>query len=406
MDSLIAAAARALAAGDPFGALKRVALREDPPALALRGIAMAQLGDLARAKALLRHAARAFGAREPVARARCVVAEAEIALVSRDLGLPAAALDAARATLERHGDRANAAHARSLEVRRLLLIGRVDDAESALAQIDPATFSPASRVAYELVAAGIALRRLRTKEAAAALARAERAADAAGITALKAEVESAKLALREPAARLISRGAERQLKLDDVEALLESDALVVDACRYVVRDARTRVSLATRPVLFALAQALAEVWPGDVSREALVARAFRAKRADESYRARLRVELGRLRKVLRAIAEVSATPRGFKLTPRRAREVAVLARPVDEKNAAVLALLADGESWSSSALSVALAASQRSVQRALDSLATAGKVQPIGAGRARRWITPPMPGIATTLLLPGPLPGD
>jgi hypothetical protein len=364
MDSLITAAARALAAGDPLGALQRVALREDPPALALRGIAMAQLGDFARAKALLRRAARAFGAREPVARARCVVAEAEIALVSRDLGWPAAALEVACATLERHGDRANAAHARHLEVRRLLLIGSIDDAERAHAEVDPAAFSPASRAAHELVAAGIAVRRLRTKEAAAALARAERAADAAGIAALKAEVESATIALRAPAARLIASGAERLLKLEEVEALLESDALVVDACRYVVRAARTRVSLATRPVLFALAQALAEAWPADVSRDALVARAFRAKRADESYRARLRVEVGRLRKVLRTLAEVSATPRGFKLTPRRARELVVLAQPVEEKNAAVLALLADGESWSSSALSVALAASQRSVQRA------------------------------------------
>src|SRR5690242_20070210 len=119
MDSIITAAARALAAGDPFGALNRVALRDDPPALALRGIAMAQLGDLVRAKALLRKAARAFGPKESVARARCVVAEAEIALVSRDLSWPTTALDAARATLEEHGDKVNAAHARHLEVRRL-----------------------------------------------------------------------------------------------------------------------------------------------------------------------------------------------------------------------------------------------------------------------------------------------
>jgi len=406
MDSLITAAARALAGGDPLGALKRVALRNDPPALALRGIAMAQLGDLARAKALLKRAARAFGSREAVARARCVVAEAEIALVSRDLGWPATALDAARSTLERHGDHANAAHARLLDVRRRLLIGRVDEAESAVEELEPASLAPALRAAYELVVAGIALHRLRTAEAGAALARAERAADAAGIAALLAEVKSAALALQAPAARLIARGEERLLRLHEIEALLETDALVVDACRYVVRGPRTRVSLATRPVLFALARALAEAWPSDLSRDALVARVFRAKRADESYRARLRVEIGRLRKALRPLAEVSATPRGFELAPRHARELFVLARPVEEKHAAVLALLADGESWSSSALSVALAASQRSVQRALDSLATSGKAQPIGSGRARRWITPPMPGIATTLLLPGPLPGD
>ena len=209
MDSLITAAARALAAGDLLGALKRVALRDDAPALALRGIAMAQLGDLVRAKALLRSAARAFGPKEAVARARCVLAEAEIALVSRDLGWAAKTLEAARATLEAHGDRVNAAHARNLEVRRLLLIGRLDEAERVLAELDPAPFPPASRAAHELVVAGIAMRRLRTKSARAALARAARAAREADIPALTAEVESAFLALTTPAARRIARGEER-----------------------------------------------------------------------------------------------------------------------------------------------------------------------------------------------------
>jgi tetratricopeptide (TPR) repeat protein len=406
MDSLITAAARALATGDPLGALKRVALRDDAPALALRGIAMAQLGDLVRAKALLRSAARAFGPKEAVARARCVVAEAEIALVSRDLGWPAKALDAARATLEAHGDRVNAAHARNLAIRRLLLIGRLDEAEHALAELDPAAFPPALKAAHELVVAGIAMRRLRTKTARAALARAERDARDADIPALTAEVESASLVLDTPAARLIARGEDRLLLLEDVEALLASKALVVDACRHVVRDARTVVSLARRPVLFALARALGEAWPGDVPRGTLVARAFRAKHADESHRARLRVEIGRLRTALRTLAGVSATKGGFVLVPRRAREIVVLARPVEEQHAAVLAFLADGESWSSSALALALDASQRTVQRALDQLATAGKVQSYGRARARRWTTPPMPGFTTTLLLPGPLPSD
>jgi hypothetical protein len=406
MDSLITAAARALAAGDPLGALKRVALRDDAPALALRGIAMAQLGDLVRAKALLRSAARAFGPKEAMARARCVVAEAEIALVSRDLGWPAKELDAARATLEQHGDRVNAAHARTLEVRRLLLIGRLDEAERMLADLDPAPFPPASRAAHELVVAGIAMRRLQTKAARAALVRAERAARQARIPALKAEVESASLVLNTPAARLIAHGEERLLLLKDVEALLTSKVLVVDACRYVVRDASTVVSLATRPVLFALARALGEAWPADVPRSTLIARAFRAKHADESHRARLRVEVGRLRAELRTLADVSATKRGFALAPRRAGEVVVLTPPVEEQHAAVLAFLADGESWSSSALAIALSASPRTVQRALDSLAAAGKVQSFGRGRARRWMTPPVPGFPTLLLLPGPLPSD
>src|SRR5437773_1538166 len=271
-----------------------------------------------------------------------------------------------------------------------------------LAELDSTPFPPASKVAHELVVAGIAMRRLRTKTARVALARAERAARQAGIPALTAEVESASLVLNTPAARLIASGEERLLVLDDVEALLASKAFVVDACRRVVRDARTVVSLARRPVLFALARALGEAWPGDVPRGTLVARAFRAKLADESYRARLRVEVGRLRTVLRTLADVSATKRGFALVPRRAREVVVLAPPVEGEHAAVLAFLADGESWSSSALALALGASQRTVQRALDSLAAAGKVQSFGRGRARRWTTP-VPGFPTTLLLPAPL---
>lgn len=406
MDSLITAAARALAAGDPLGALNRVALRGDAPALALRGIAMARLGDLARAKTLLQSAARAFGSKEPLARARCVVAEAEIALVSRDLGWPAKALDAALATLEAHGERLNAAHARHLEVRRLLLIGRLDEAERKLAELDPTALPPAPRTAHELVVAGIAMRRLKTAVARAALARAEFAARRAGIPALMAEVENAMHALRTPAARLVAPGEDRPLLLDEVEALLASRALIVDACRYVVRDAGTVISLATRPVLFTLVRALAEAWPAGVSRDTLVARAFRARHADESYRARLRVEMGRLRAMLARVASVSATKEGFVLVPRRAKQVAVLARPVEEEHAAVLAFLADGESWSSSALALALEASQRTVQRALDSLAAAGKVQPVGQGRSRRWMmTSPLPGFTTTLLLPAVLPG-
>jgi hypothetical protein len=406
MDSLITAAGRALATGDLLGVLKRVGLRDDPPALALRGIAMAQLGDFDRAKVLLRRAARAFGPREAVARARCIVAEAEIALVSRDLGWPARTLDAARATLHAHGDRVNAAHALILEVRRLLLIGRLDEAERALAGLDVASLPPALRANHELVVAGIAMRRLRTKTARAALAEAARAARDAGIPALMAEVEGASLVLTTPAARLIGDGDQRLLLLEDVEALLRSRALVVDACRYVVREADTVVSLARRPVLFALARALGEAWPADVPRSTLITRAFRARHVDESHRARLRVEIGRLRAALRPLAGVTATSQGFALVPRRLAKIVVLARPVEEEHTAVLAFLADGESWSSSALALALAASQRTVQRALDELAAAGKVQSFGRGRARRWLTRPVPGFTTTLLLPGPLPSD
>jgi hypothetical protein len=326
--------------------------------------------------------------------------------VSRDLGFPAKALEAARTTLESHRDRLNAAHAQHLIVRRLLLIGRLDEAERAIASLDPAPFPPASRAAHELVIAGIAMRRLKTRTARDALAYAAHAAREARIPALSAEVDDASRILNTPAARLIARGEERQLLLEEVEALLASKALVVDACRYAVRDGSKTISLATRPVLFALARALGEAWPNDVTRATLVAKAFRGKEADESHRARLRVEMGRLRTALRALADISATKDGFALVPRSAREVVVLARPVEEEHAAVLAFLADGESWSSSALALALGTSQRSVQRALDELAASGKVQSLGQARARRWMTPPMSGFTTTLLLPAPLPGD
>jgi hypothetical protein len=335
-----------------------------------------------------------------VARARCVVAEAEIALVSRDLGWPANALDDARVTLEEHGDRVNAAHARHIEIRRLLLIGRVGEAERRLKALDPARFPPRSRAAHELLVAGIAMRRLRTKAARAALLRAERAAHEARIPALRAEVEGVFRVLNAPAARLIVRGEERRLLLGEVEDVLASRALVVDACRHAVRDGGTVVSLARRPVLFALARALGEAWPRDVPRETLVARAFGARAADASHRARLRVEIGRLRRVLRRLAGVSATREGYALAPPRAREVVVLALPVEDEHAPVLAVLADGEAWSSSGLALALGTSQRTVQRALDSLAAAGRVQSFGRGRARRWTTPLVPGFTTTLLLP------
>jgi len=406
MDSVITAAAQALAVGDPLAALKRVALREDAPALALRGIAMAQLGEFTRAKELLRRARRAFSPKEAVARARCLVAEAEIALASRDLDWRVKDMDSARATLEAHGDALNAAYARYLEVRRLLLIGRLSEAENMLGKLDPASFPHALKTAHELVIAGIAMKRLQTKAAGAALSRARRSARVAGIPALMAEVEGVARLLSTPAARLIAHGEERMLLLDEVETLLRSNILVVDGCRYSVRKAHTVVPLATRPVLFALARALAEASPGDVPRDVLVARAFGSRFVDESHRARLRVEIGRLRRLIASLADVHATRRGFALAPRGSSDVVVLAQPVEDELGFALALLADGEAWSSSAMALALGTSQRSVQRTLESLAAAGKVQCFGRARARRWITPPVPGFTTTLLLPAPLPFD
>ena len=405
VDSLITSAALALAKGDVFGALNRVALREDAPALALRGIAMAQLGDLERAKVLLRKAAIAFGPKQVVSQARCVVAEAEIALAVRDLDWSARRLEGAQKTLEEHGDKVNAAYAQHLQIRLLLMFGRLDDAEAMINTLNAALFSPAFRAAHELVVAGIAIRRLKTNTARSALARAQDAAHQAQIPSLIAEVEKAFQVLTTPAARILTQGKEQLLLLEDVEAIFESDALVVDACRFVIRHRTEVVSLASRPVLFNLARALGEAWPNDVSRDQLIKQAFRLKFADESLRARLRVEIGRLRTSLEVFAEINATARGFVLVPHRAQSIVVLDQPVQEKHGDMLALLADGEAWSSSALSLVLGTSQRTVQRALDTLASSGKVQSYGRGQARRWVTFPLPGVTTILLLPGPLPG-
>jgi hypothetical protein len=404
MDSLVDAAARALSLGDPLGALKLVALREDAPALALRGIALAQLGDFPRGRALIRAARRAFGPAERLHRARCLVAEAEIALASRDLGWLPAVLDQARTTLEALGDRVNAAHARYLGIRRDLLIGRLDEALLALERIEIARQPPALRAIHELMLAGIAIRRLQIAPARAALARADRAANEARIPALAAEVATASRMLDLPVAQLHAQGKSRLMRLEEMETVLASGALVVDACRNTVSAGKKHIQLARRPVLFALLRALAEAWPGDVPRGELVRRVFRARTADDTYRARLRVETGRLRRLFGTLAAIDTTREGYALRAHGGREVLIVSRLSDEGFGVVLALLADGEAWSSSALALALGTSQRSVQRALDALSSSGKVQSYGRGRSRRWLIPPAPGFATSLLLPVSLP--
>jgi len=405
MDSLVASAARALAAGDPLGALKRIALRDDPPALALRGIAMAQLGDYERARKLLRRAARGFGARERLSQIRCQVAEAEVALAARDLSRPVHALDAAARKLDALGDHTNALHARLVAARRQLLVGELHAAERTLAAVDvaAATMPPPLVARIELTRAEIALRRIRVADAAAALGRAHAAAVAAGIPALIAEIGRATGTLSAPAARLIRAGAAQPVRLDEVEALFASRDLVVDACRRAVRTPARSVSLARRPVLFALVSELAKAWPGDMPRDRLIERAFQARAANESHRARLRVELSRLRAALRPLARIEATPRGFALAPIDAPAVVVLAPPIDGPAGSILALLEGGESWSTSALASALGTSQRTVQRALHQLEETAAVRTIGRGRSRRYLAPSLAGFTTNLLLPGAL---
>jgi hypothetical protein len=404
MDSLISAAARALAAGDALQALKHVALRDDPPALALRGIAMAQLGELARSRELLRRAAGAFGAQEATARARCVVAEAEVALAMRDFSDPPRTLDAARATLQARGDRANALQARLIAARRLLLLGRLDAAAALLAEVDTQGLPALAAAVAALARAELALRSLRIADARAALDDAEAAARQAAIPALLAEAAQARVVLEQPAARRVGRGAPQPLRLHEVAALRDSGALVVDACRHGLRAGGTTLALASRPILFTLLRALAEAWPGDAGRDALIASAFRLREPDETHRARLRVEIGRLRALVAGLADIEATAGGFALRPREGREVAVLAPPVEGGQGELLALLADGAAWSTSALALALGASQRTVQRELAELEAAGRVRAIGQTRARRWLAPPLTGFTTILLLPAALP--
>ncbi len=389
---------------DPLGALKRVALRDDPPALALRGIAMAQLGEHTRARELLRLAARAFGTHEELSRARCIVAEAEVALAMRDLGSSPRALAAALVTLEQHKDRANALQARLIGARKLLLLGRFDEARAALSHVDASGLAPALSAVAELTAAELSLRSLRIDAARAALMRAYDAAQRARVPALMAEVAEARAALDRPAARRLVAGNEQMLRLDEVAALLSSDTLVLDACRRGLGNGAAWQPLARRPVLFALARALAEAWPADVDREALIACAFRTNRPDETHRARLRVEIGRLRKLVASMAQVEATARGFALRPLGQRPVAVLAPPIDGDDASLVALLSDGAPWSTSALALALGDSQRTVQRALAELEGAKRVRSIGQARARRWLAPPLAGFTTILLLPSALP--
>ena len=404
MDSLIAASARALAAGDALGALKRVALRDDPPALALRGIAMAQLGEHARARELLQRAARRFESHETVARARCVVAEAEVAMAMRDFRGSTHALSAAAATLEAQGDRANALQARLIAARRLLLLGRLQEAAELLEHSDTQGLPPVLAAVAELTAAELAWRSLRVEVARNALGRAQQAAERARVPALLAEVALAQDALDRPAARRLSLGTEQPLRLDEVSALLASDALVVDACRRALGGGVEWHSLARRPILFTLARALAEAWPGDVDRQTLIEKAFRTRRPDETHRARLRVEVGRLRALVPTLARIEATSRGFALRPCEDRAVVVLAPPIDGEQASVVALLSDGAAWSTSALALALGASQRTVQRALTELEATGRVRAIGQARARRWQAPPLTEFTTILLLPAVLP--
>jgi DNA-binding transcriptional ArsR family regulator len=399
MDSLLSTAARALAAGDPLGALKYIALRDDPSAVALRGIAMAQLGDFGHARKLLARAARTFGPSEAVDRARCVTAQADVALASRDVATAGTELERAIEVLEAHDDAHNALFARLVRIRRFVLLGEVKRARQELAKLR-LDGSPARLVAVaQLVAADVATRELRSRDARSALEQASRAALASRVPSLLREVENAQHNLDAPVARLRIDGVERLVTLDEVEKLLGAGELVVDACRRQVRLGDVVISLTSRPVLFAIVATLADGAGSEATRAELIWQAFATRRPNDSHRARLRVEMGRLRKTLASIAAVEATSDGFALRPHGGTRVLLLLPAAPGEGSALLALLGGGEAWSTSALAAALGKSQRTVQRALGTLEEGGQVRAIGDGRARRWVAPPTTGFATTLLL-------
>ena len=402
VDAVLVAAARALDSGNLLEALKRVSLREDAPALGLRGVIFARMGQFARARELLAKAARAFGPSVPLGRARCLLADAEIALATRDLRGVDAALGEARRLLAAERDLVNAAHATCLAARSALLRGQIQDAERLLGGLETKHLPPLIAIELELARTEAYRRKPAAASAQKALQRAERWASAARITIFSREIAAQKALLAAPAASALSRGHARSLTLTELETLLtDASSMLVDARELAVRGNGTRVELGRRPVLFALVRALAEAWPEPAARARLIAQAFGAKRVNESHRARLRVELARLRRALGSLASIAATREGFALTPLGGRAVTLLTSPQESEHEPVLALLRDGEAWASSALSVALGKSQRSVQRVLGELEVSGQVRSAGRARAKRFFCAP-PEIATPLLLPVP----
>lgn len=383
-----AAAARLLGAGAPFEALQLVALRDDATALALRGIALAQIGDLERGGKLLRKAHASFPDSNRLAKARCNLAEAEIRIALRDFRTASHLITGLVTALDSLQDAYNAMYALQIEARLLMLTGRIGEARKRLETIVPIAMPAALRSGHLLLRAELAARRLRAREAELLLA--DAVALAGEHAMLRAQAAALRGALERPVARTAAGGL---LVLREVEELLEGGALVIDLGRLMLRCDDMQTDFASRPVLFGLLQILAEHWPADATRDMLVERVFGARDVDDGYRNRLRVEIARLRRYVAGTADIRSTARGYRLVPLGSRDVAVLSPPVASPEARLLALLSDGEAWSSFALASALGASQRSVQRALAALAREGQARPVGNGRSRCWVARPLAGL-------------
>lgn len=400
MESQIHAAARQLAQGDPLGALGRVALRQDPPALALRGTAMAQLGALETATALLRRAERGFGLGEELNRARCTLARLEVAIAQRDFGFRERDFMEAHATFVRHGDESNGHLAQLLTARHQLLIGKITRAERSLDPLDFDALPSALAGLGRLLQARVAIRRIAARKAERLVALAAQHAAQSGISALEREIEQTRRVLKAPAGRVLSETGGQSLLLSDVERLLELPGLLVDACRRQLTFQRQTIGLSKRPVLFALIERLASEPRLEASREQLVRYAFESKACNESHRARLRVEIGRLRALLRGVAGITATRAGYQLLPHRSAAVRLLLPPLTGPHADVLALLSDGQAWSTASIALALGKSQRSVQRACRALRSEAALVALGRGPYQRWLSASLQPIAPALLLP------
>jgi tetratricopeptide (TPR) repeat protein len=397
MDSALEHAARALARFEPLAALQGVALREDTEALALRGIALAQLGEFQSSRRLLDRASKGFGSREPLQRARCLLASAEVLLALRDTKAALRRLETALDAFQVSRDRDNTVFTRLQLARLFLLTGKLDECERALKRADVTRAAPSRRALHAMLRADLALRRSRIGEARIAFREAYRAARSARILPLLAEIERAQQALDSPVATLSTNSQERTLTRAELCTRSDRNELLIDAARKRIQSGDAAVELRSRPVLFALLLTLAERFPAGAARGELITNAFGMKRGSDSLRARLRVELARLRRLLRPFASIEATDLGFRL--RTEARVAVVKPLKSGPDDAVLALLVDGEAWPTSALATALGTSQRSVQRSLNALSARGAVRAFGRGRMQRWRLALASDSATSLLL-------
>lgn len=396
MDPTFASAARALARGDALLALKTIGRRTDPSGRALRSVALAQLGDFRTAKLEVRAALRALGPEQPALRAKCLAVEAEIALATGDLRWNAEPVVNALAELRAVGDARNADYLQLVAARAALRLGMPADAERLFRAGTFASTPPLGRAYAELVRVELAAKRGDATTLARALAGAARAAEQCASLALVAEVARLRDTYEGPSLVITSRGTAKMAAFLDLCALKSSGAIVIDGGTREVTSGDRVVSLVRKPVLFELLRALAEQAPDEATREMLITRGFGARRPNASHRSRLRVELGRLRSLVRGMLDVEAMDAGYAV---RAKRDVALVMPLEESaDSRLLALMQHGEPWSASSLAEALGVSARTVQRSLVLLESSGKVASRGEGRAQRWVR--LGETPTDLLLP------